>query len=107
MWELWRRAKAFSVTPSNLLRIDDKKTAFWVDRGIWMFCSGIENEMDEASNKAKNPKQAQGQRHQVLMKYLHPGETKGLYRDPAAGASSTGTVAKGEDFFKNARRKRR
>lgn len=107
LWELWRRAQAFNCLPSKLLGINNPTEAFFIDRGIWMFCSGIESEMDEAGNNAKNAKQGSAARYQILMKYLYPGEITGRFRDPAAGASSSGPVATSEDFFaKNPRRKR-
>lgn len=89
MWELWTRAKAFNTTPAALLGLRPGTVkAFYLDRGIYLWASDIEAEMNAAEARAKNPKLARGVRARILENHLsaweNPEEKAKRYRDPAA-----------------------
>lgn len=63
--------------------------SFYFDRGIWLWGSRIESEMDKASAKAKSKILGNGARQRVLNSYIRPGSTKGVYRDPAMGKKAS------------------
>lgn len=105
LWELWRRSKALSKQPSDLIGIRDPVKRFYVDRAIWMFGTQIENEMDEAGSKTKDSRQGQAARTAVLNKYLNPGLAVGQFRDPAKqiATGSGSSFAGGESFLARSR----
>ncbi len=61
-----------------------------------MFATDLENKMDKAADAQKRPAQANIAREQVLRKVLNAGSTRGLYRDPAAGAGKDPSVDGGD-----------
>lgn len=112
MWQIWQMSKTWSCRPSDILGIEKTDQAFFVDRGFWLFCSGIEGEMDDASNKAKTSSQARGARYGVLMKYLYPNDPSKRFRSPGsssgAGEKNNDMVGgAGESFFAQRAGKRR
>lgn len=68
-----------------------------------MFGVQVENEMEIAGSKAKDPRQGNAAREAVLKRFLE-GTGEGQFRDPAAEvAAKTGKLAGGEDFFARSR----
>lgn len=112
MWELWRRAKTFCTTPSSLLGLRPGSVkAFYFDRGIYLWATEIENEMNAAEARAKNRKLAAGMRSRILENHLSkwetPEEKAKRFRDPAAPKAPTnpnevpdgGEIVLGGDSF--------
>ncbi len=80
-------SKQYKLPPSTLLGIPPSIRAYYVDRGIWLFCSRIEGEMEEAGRRASNPVFARTARLKILNSYIDPDSVKtgkGMYKDPAA-----------------------
>lgn len=79
--------------------------AFYFDRGIWMQCTKVENEMAAAEAKIKNPKLGRAAKQRILSRFLNDGELKGVYKDPAPGLKpkpqpeAEEEVVVGDDFF--------
>lgn len=109
MWRLWRLAKEYRTTPSDILSVSEPIRAFLLNRGIWYFGSKIESEMEERAQHSKNSNQAQGARYQVLMENLYPDNPEKRFRSPQrASSGKAGPAMGGEDYFTaNAGKRRR
>lgn len=95
LWALWRRAKAFNQTPSQLLGLKPgSPKAFYLDKGMYIWARRIESEMDLAESriKSKNANNAAKLKAQArnrvlenhLSKWEDPKDSPKRYRDPAA-----------------------
>jgi hypothetical protein len=101
-------SKSFRTPPSRILGIEhDPLKAYFVDRGIWLFCSNLESDMDTRSDKAKNAKQSGVIRHQVLMEYLYPNDPGKRFRNPVVSSSKAESAIGGESYFTDNAAKRR
>lgn len=104
VWEIWQRSQTFRSKPSELIGLDSPVKAFFFDRALWIFCRKVENEMQEAEGREKNPKLAKAARTRVFNNYIHGGVQPGQFKDPAA-AKSEATPEEplefnlGDDFF--------
>lgn len=107
VWRLWKMSKQFGVPPASLIGVFDPLKAYFVNRGIWLFCSNLEAEMDERSDRAKNGKQSGAIRHQVLMEFLYPNNPEKRFRNPVVSSGQAGPAIGGEDFFSKDADKRR
>lgn len=99
MWQTWQMAKAFGKTPSEILGVFHPTRAFFLNRGIWLFCQFVENEMDTAADRVKGAKQSSGVRHSTLMKYLYPDDPSRRFRQVQSPTEKAGPSASGEEFF--------
>lgn len=105
MWELWRRSQALHCKPSDLLGFDSPIRAFYFDRGVWLFASRLESDMDTASERAKSDKAKQAARLKVMNLYLASDEepVAKRFKDPAAPTmevqAQSGDEDLGDDFF--------
>jgi len=65
-WQLWMRCQAYKCRPSEMLQIDNKLIAYYLDRGIWFFGSYVTREVDQAGDNAVKGVKASANR-QALM----------------------------------------
>lgn len=91
------------MLPSQLLGLSGIK-AYYFDRGIWLFCSKVENEMAAAEAKVKNPKLGRAARQRVLARHIYGGSMAGVYKDPAPSLKpkpqpEAEEIVVGDDFF--------
>lgn len=84
LWELHLLAKAYNKTPSELIGVQDEVAGFCLNRGVWLFGTSLEDEIDKATAKLKKSEQIRSKSQQVLNKWLaKPGEIlPGTFRDP-------------------------
>lgn len=86
VWELWRSSQTYHTTPSSLIGLrPGTLKAFYLDRGIHLWASRVESEMNQAESSTKNPKLAHGARVRILEKHLSANEPK-KFKDPSAAA---------------------
>lgn len=74
-------SQAMSSRPSSLLSVKSPSEAFCFDRAIWLVCSLIEQDLQEADTH----KHAQSQRQLVINTWLGLDITRGRFKDPAGG----------------------
>lgn len=71
---MWKQAKAYGTTPSDLLGVEDPLISFYLNRAIWMFCSRVESELEKAAGEGKSKtRQAMGV-NMVLHRWLGLGQ---------------------------------
>ncbi|AVP43298.1 tail assembly chaperone [Gordonia phage BiteSize] len=73
--------------------------AFFLNRGIWLFCKFVESEVEQAGSRVKNASQAQGLRQSTLMKHLYPDDPTKRFRTAQTPTEKAGPSASGEEFF--------
>lgn len=69
-WETWRQAQAYRILPSEVHRITDELAAWCFDRAIYLFGNTLDSQLAAADAGAKNAKQSNLRRHQLLEKWL-------------------------------------
>lgn len=79
MWSLYQQSKLWTTRPSELIAIEDRYVAFCFDEAVAEFGLTIENEMEEASKKAKKEAQAIAARDATLKRLLG---LQPKFRDP-------------------------
>lgn len=51
-WQLWQRCQAFNKTPSDLVGLENPLMSYYFDRGIWVFGTYVQREVDKAGEAA-------------------------------------------------------
>lgn len=91
MWHLWKRSQAYRCRPSELLGLEDRLMAYYLDRGVWYFGSNVESQVETAGENAgagvKNAKNRaaliNGARARTLDKLLGGNTTAATkFKDP-------------------------
>lgn len=73
MYLTWSQAKTYSCRPSELLGIEDRLAAYYLDRAVALFGSRVDRELEEARQNAKNPQRAQLATNSVMQRWLGAG----------------------------------
>ena len=118
MWETYRLSKHYRKLPSDLWGWENgTPKAFYLNRGVWLFGSMVEGEMQEAEQAVR--KRSKGGRNGNVNKFVaserlrvlgkHLQEDIKRFRDPGAAVKTVkpqstkdvdGEQILGADFFK-------
>jgi hypothetical protein len=87
LWEAWVLSKSLRQSPAEVYFIEDQLAAWCFNRAVTMFGMAVEQDIEEATSKAKNDKQAKRMANDVLDIWLEKEhsarQAPSKFRDPA------------------------